>query len=79
MQQGGTVQRYDVTINGMATTLLLSDADAKAAGLTDADAADKAPAEVTTKARTPANKARKPANKRAEAVEAAFGPKADDE
>jgi hypothetical protein len=77
MQQGGTVQRYDVIINGIATTLLLNDADAKAAGLTPADAAKKA--DVTTKAHTPANKARKPATKRAEAAEQAFGPKAADE
>lgn len=71
------MQRYDVIINGIATTLLLNDADAKAAGLTPADAAKKA--DVTTKVHTPANKARKPATKRAEAVEAAFGPKAADE
>jgi hypothetical protein len=71
------VQRYDVTINSMKTTLLLSDSDAKAAGLTDADLADKDGGTVTTKARTPANKARKPATKRAEAAEAAFGAKQD--
>ena len=68
---------YDVVINGLATTLLLNDADAKAAGLTPADATKKA--DVTTKAHTPANKARKPATKRAEAAEAAFGAKASDD
>jgi hypothetical protein len=77
MQQGGKVKAYDVVINGNATTLLLSDADAKAAGLTPADAVDKA--DVTTKAHTPANKARKPATKRAEAAEQAFGSKAAEE
>jgi len=76
MQQGGKLHAYDVVINGNATTLLLSDADAKAAGLTPADAVG---ATVENKAHAPANKARKPATKRAEAVDAAFGPKAADE
>ena len=70
------MQRYNVVINGLETTLLLNDADAKAAGLTPADAAA---ATVTTKAHTPANKARKPATKRAEAAEQAFGSKAAEE
>ena len=70
------MQRYNVVINGLETTLLLNDADAKAAGLTPANAAD---AVVTTKAHTPANKARKPATKRAEAAEQAFGSKAAEE
>ena len=52
------MQRYDVEINGTKTTLLLSDADAKARGLTP-----KAEPTVTTKAKTPANKSRKPVNK----------------
>lgn len=70
------MKRYDVTINGNRTTLLLSDADAAARGLVPvADPAPEPKAEVPTKAKTPANKSRKPANKRAEAVEAAFGPK----
>lgn len=60
------LKRYDVMIGGNRTTLLLSDADAAARGLT----ATAEPA-VTTKAKTPANKGRKPANKRAEA---ALGP-----
>ena len=67
------MKRYDVIIGGNKTTLLLSDADAAARGLTPADKPAAAP--VTTKAKAPANKARKAANKRAEAVEAAFGPK----
>lgn len=67
------MKRYDVTINGVQTTLLLSDEDAAARGLVAAAPAPKA--EVPTKAKTPANKSRKPANKRAEALEAAFGPK----
>jgi hypothetical protein len=68
------VQRYDVEINGNKTTLLLSEADAKARGLT-------APAEpeVTTKAKTPANKSRKPANKRADVAAQAFGATPDSE
>lgn len=68
------MKRYDVTINGVQTTLLLNDADAAARGLTPA--ADPAP--VEHKAKTPANKSRKPANKRAEAAAAAFGPIGDD-
>jgi hypothetical protein len=71
------VKRYDVEINGNKTTLLLSDADALARGLTAA--ADKAT--VTTKAKTPANKARKTANKRAEIAAQAFTakPESDDD
>ena len=72
------MKRYDVIIGGNRTTLLLSDADAAARGLVPAATpapAPKADAEVPTKAKTPANKSRKPANKRAEALEAAFGPK----
>ena len=70
------MQRYDVEINGIKTTLLLTEADAKARGLT-------APAEpkADTKAKTPANKNRKPANKRADVAAQAFGatPDSDDE
>lgn len=68
------MKRYDVIIGGNKTTLLLSDADAAARGLTPAEAPAAEPV-VTTKAKTPANKSRKPANKRAEAAAAAFGPK----
>lgn len=46
------MKRYNVVINGVATTLQLSDADAAARGLL-----------VETKAETPANKAATPANK----------------
>lgn len=54
-QGGGPVKRYDVEINGVRTTLQLSDADAKARGLTSA--------EPVTKAKVPPNKARTVANK----------------
>ncbi len=58
------MKRYDIILNGMATTLLLSDADAAARGLVPAAAPAPAPkAEVPAKAKTPANKNRKPANK----------------
>ena len=66
------MQRYDVMINGNRTTLLLSEADAAARGLTAA--ATPAPEDVPAKAKTPANKSRKPANKRAEAAKTAFVP-----
>lgn len=46
------MKRYNVIINGVATTLQLSDADAAARGLT-----------VDIKAAAPANKAKAPANK----------------
>ena len=71
------MKSYDVVINGNATTLRLSDADAKARGLTaKAEPVDvvtaKAEPEVTTKAHAPANKARKPAaNKAVEVAEQA--------
>jgi hypothetical protein len=68
------LKRYEVEIDGNKTTLLLSEADAAARGLTV-----QAEPAVTTKARTPANKGRKPATKRAEAAEQAFGAKASDE
>lgn len=48
-QKGPAVKRYDVVINGIETTLQLSDEDAKARGL-------KANDEPKTKARQPANK-----------------------
>lgn len=59
------MNRYDVIVNGVKTTLLLSDADAAARGLT-AGATPAADA-VQAKAKVPANKTRKPANKRATA------------
>lgn len=55
------MRSYDVVINGVETTLLLSDSDAKAAGLTAAQA--KSDPDVSNKAKTPANKSRKPATK----------------
>lgn len=61
-QKGGPVKKYKTTVNGVETTLLLNDADAKAAGL---KADDDKPAAKSAKA--PANKAAKPpANKSAE-------------
>lgn len=63
------LKHYDVVIYGNATTLLLSDADAKAAGLTPRAAVDETV--VVTKAKTPANKARKPVNKTVETAEQA--------
>lgn len=51
------MKKYDVEINGVRTTLQLSDADAKARGLKAAD-------EVKSKeAKAPANKARSAENK----------------
>lgn len=53
------MKHYDVIVNGFPTTLLLSDADAAARGLTvkaDAAPADKAAA-PPNKSRTPRNKA----------------------
>ena len=54
------LKKYDVVINGHKTTLLLSDADASAMGLTVPPAAQPKPAK---KGKRPANKARTPANK----------------
>lgn len=53
---------YNVVINGVETTLQLTDRDAAARGLLGAATAPKAPAPAT-KAKTPANKAKTPANK----------------
>lgn len=58
------MKKYKTTINGVETTLLLSDADAKAMGLKDSD--EDKPADKTAEkaAKAPANKqASKPANK----------------
>lgn len=55
------MKRYDVVINGIETTLQLTDADAAARGLT----AQSDPAPTPVKARTPANKARKAPTKAA--------------
>lgn len=59
-QKGGPVKRYEVEINGVRTTLQLTDADAKARGL-------EKPPTAQAKAKTPANKAKTPANKQAAA------------
>lgn len=62
------MREYRIDLPSGQTTVLLSDEDAAARGLTPA--ADET--EVATKAHTPANKARKPSTKRAEAAAAAF-------
>lgn len=59
------LNRYDVTINGVTTTLLLSDADAAARGLDKPKAEPAQPVKAPAKARTTANKSRTPANKTA--------------
>lgn len=54
---------YDVEINGMQTTLMLSDEQAKERGLFKAEPKPKA-AEPAAKAKTPANKSRSAADKK---------------
>lgn len=67
LQKGGPVKRYTTVINGVETTLLLSDEDAKARGL-KADSAEK-----SKEAKAPANKGGSAAaDKRAEAVSRAM-------
>lgn len=56
-QSGGALNRYEVEINGVQTTLLLSDADAKAQGLKPVD--EKAKAAAANKSRNPANKSKR--------------------
>lgn len=68
------MKQYNVEINGVETTLQLSDEDAEARGLTTPVPEKSKTAE--NKSRTTANKARTTATKRQEAVEAAFGGKA---
>jgi hypothetical protein len=68
------MKTYEVEINGMTTTLRLSDADAQARGLKPVADKAKTPA---NKAKTPANKGRQPSDKRAEAAAQAFGAKSD--
>lgn len=64
------MKKYKVTINGVETTLLLTDADAKAQGLKPSDEPK------AKEAKAPANKERSPSgDKRAEAVSRAFGQK----
>lgn len=52
------LKKYDVVVNGVETTLMLSDEDAKASGLLKAESAEKKAAPK------PANKARKAPNKK---------------
>lgn len=56
LQEGGPVKRYDVVINGVETTLQLTDEDAKARGLTKSSSDAK-------QAKAPANKSRSASNK----------------
>ncbi|EAS0269367.1 hypothetical protein E7939_21990 [Salmonella enterica] len=60
--RGNTVgtKSYDVVINGVETTLKLSDADAKTRGLLKDE-----PKKAAAKKATPANKGRTPSNKAA--------------
>jgi hypothetical protein len=75
-KQGGKgVKQYTVEINGMETTLLLSDEDAKERGLKPSDVVKPEADEPEAKGRTPANKARTPANKRADTASKAWGAK----
>lgn len=52
------LKKYDVTVNGVETSLMLSDEDAKAQGLLK-----DAPKKQAKQAPAPANKARKAPNK----------------
>lgn len=74
--EGIGVKRYTVKVNGITTTLRLSDEDAARRGLTapEPDSVQKS-VPVPTKAKRPANKARRPSNKQAEIAAAAFRPK----
>lgn len=68
-QGGGPLKKYKTTINGVETTLLLNDADAKAMGLKDSDEdkpAAKAKTPANKQAAAPANKAQKPAADKAD-------------
>jgi hypothetical protein len=57
------LKSYDVVVNGMKTTLRLSDEDAAARGLTASTEPAKPASPVKAKSRTPANKSRTPVNK----------------
>lgn len=50
------MKEYKVTINGVATTLQLSDEDAEAMGVASAAAPEPKARTVSHKSRTPANK-----------------------
>lgn len=58
------LKKYEVTVNGWPTTLLLSDEDAKAQGLLK-DEPKKAAAPAKKAAAKPANKSRTASNKKA--------------
>lgn len=63
-----SLKKYDVTVNGFPTTVLLSDADAKEQGLFKEAKAEKAaespaPAKKAAAKKAPAKKAATPANK----------------
>lgn len=58
------MKRYEIVLNGMLTTLQLSDEDAAARGLT-VPAKPVAADPVPVKAKAPANKSRSPRNKQA--------------
>lgn len=65
------MKRYDVIIDGNRTTLLLTDADAAARGLTPAAPPAPAPEPIAKAAKAPANKSRKPSNKIADVADKA--------
>lgn len=68
------MKKYKTVINGMETTLLLNDADAKAQGLLPEPESKAAKAPANKAAPKPANKASMAgADKRAEAVKRSFG------
>lgn len=69
LQEGGPVKRYDVEINGVQTTLQLTDEEAEARGLKPAAKAS------SKEAKAPANKSRTASTKRDEAASQAFGAK----
>ena len=77
------MKRYRVKVNGLMTTLRLSDADAAERGLVPIPAevpvVEPDEDDIDIKARQPANKSRRPANKRREAAAMAFVAKTGDE
>ena len=69
------MHEYVIQTHTGPVTVLLSDEDAAARGLTKVKAAPKAKPEVEVKAATPANKSRSASDKRAAAVKASFNQK----
>jgi len=69
------MHEYVIQTHTGPVTVLLSDEDAAARGLTKAKATPKAKPEVEAKAATPANKSRSASDKRAAAVKASFNQK----